>query len=209
MKSRLSAQPSMRTSSAIRWRSWTDSQALHKRETAGPTRVPMNQLLRLRSYPAADDHSVPPPTPIRSNVCLARCVGGANGSDYPGHGRSLLHDANAERVDECLPKSRDENHRPKAARLCHHRPQVVRCASRRRTPNTNRQPRLSGSRPHLLHWDTTGLRKGSHVAGSNFLGPVRSVRQAVFAAAVSHRCWRRYEDAAGEPGERAKRQRLF
>lgn len=30
-------------------------------EAAGPTRVPMGQLLRLRSYPAVDDHSVPAP----------------------------------------------------------------------------------------------------------------------------------------------------
>ena len=29
--------------------------------TAGPTRAPMGQLLRLRSYPAVDDHSVPAP----------------------------------------------------------------------------------------------------------------------------------------------------
>jgi hypothetical protein len=29
--------------------------------TAGPTRAPMGQLLRLRTYPAADDHSVPAP----------------------------------------------------------------------------------------------------------------------------------------------------
>ena len=29
--------------------------------TVGPTRAPMGQLLRLRSYPAVDDHSVPAP----------------------------------------------------------------------------------------------------------------------------------------------------
>jgi hypothetical protein len=29
--------------------------------TAGPARVPMGQLLRLRTYPPVDDHSVPAP----------------------------------------------------------------------------------------------------------------------------------------------------
>lgn len=94
-------------------------------ETVQGSRGPMGQIIKLRTYPAVDDHAVTAP-----NADTLYTTAFIDVSKEPWvfgrHGRPLLPDAHAGWLDRCFPSSRQAHDGRQSAEVRHHRTRVVR-----------------------------------------------------------------------------------
>ena len=167
--------------------------------TAGPTRAPMGQLRRFRTYPAVDDHSIPAPnadtlyTDAWLDVSKEPMV-----STTPDMGDRYFQMPMLSGWTNVFQSPGTRATGQRAQTYVIDRSRMVRRAScwRHRIQSANRHC-LAG-RPYLLHRHGRGLREGSRFAGPDFVGSVEPIRQAIHASADQRRPCSRYEDAAAK-----------
>ena len=95
-----------------------------------PEHAPMGQVIKMRSYPAVDNHCCAAPNAdTLVHRGLARRFEGAVGLQHSRHGRPLLHHADAGRVLGSLQGRESSDNGKQGADLRHHRARLVRHAA--------------------------------------------------------------------------------
>ena len=172
--------------------------------------APMGQLIKMRTYPAVDNHCCAAPNADTLYTDgLAGRFQRALGLQHSRHGRPVLHHADAGRLLGGVQGGKLAHDGRQAPDLRHHRAGLVGHAPARRDASQIAHRDGVDPRAHLQHRHARGLQGGACPAGQVLGRSAQRLRQAVHAAAGRRRCQLRHEDGGAQAGQRPGHRYLF
>ena len=165
--------------------------------------APMGQLVKLRTYPAVDDHGAAAPnadTAVHDG--LARRVGTSRGCSHPRHGGPVLHHAYVERLQRGVLRGRLPGHRRRAQEYVITGPGWSGTLPDGLTHVESPTGAGVDPRAGLLRGHAGGLQGGPRSAGPVLVRSAQRLRQALHATARRRRRHVRHEDGGPQAGQR-------